>query len=751
MIPCPSGPARAPASSGSTAIPSPPHGERRKRLVSDYTSTMHPSQLGPYRILRQLGRGGMGAVYEAEDGESGEHVAVKVLAAHLSDDPGIRSRFLAEIETLKNLRSPGIVRLLSFGEQDGQPFFAMELVEGRSLDQLLREGTRFDWRTTVDTAIAVTRALKSAHDHGVIHRDLKPGNLLVTDDGSVKLADFGIAKLFGGDAHTAQGNFVGTADYMAPEQASGKPVDHRADLYALGMVMFAMLTGRPPFRGTHLSQVIEKQRKEKPPRVSTLVDDVPAELDELIDRLLAKKPSARPPNALALGRLLTAIRTLRTGAAAIDADATASGTAATEPPPAESSAQTVTPSSRPTSVSSQGNESRDEATHAGKPESGDTRANGHRTSPPQAAPGTAIDGDSPPSSGQDSSGNEIDLLAATREVSDGLPLPAPAEVDLPGGDLAATQRPLREFTQAHTGLSASSTHVERSSATRFTTVAELDQAEAKRADRIARQQRIASSIVGAVIAVLLIGGGWWLLQPPSADLLYARIMTVADNDEADLRDAEPLIREFLERYPNDSRAETVGGYAASIEVAALARQARRDARRRGQGIDALERDYRTAMALEGLSPSACLQALEAVALLHNLSLAQDNAIDSPSVADVSVVARRWQTLIQQDIERLAPLASQERTSDLQRLDTLFAEADALLNNDDAEPAVRRERLARREALLRGIITLYRQRPHATAAVARAEQLLAEDALLPTPAPDSETDPVPDSPNPTETP
>ncbi len=210
---------------------------------------MQPSQLGPYRILRQLGRGGMGAVYEAEDVESGEHVAVKVLAAHLSDDPGIRSRFLAEIETLKNLRSPGIVRLLSFGEQEGQLFFAMELVAGRSLDQMLRDGIRFDWRTTVDAALAITRALKSAHDHGVIHRDLKPGNLLVTDDGTVKLADFGIAKLFGGEAQTAQGNFVGTADYMAPEQASGKPVDNRADLYALGLVMFAMLSGGPPFRG----------------------------------------------------------------------------------------------------------------------------------------------------------------------------------------------------------------------------------------------------------------------------------------------------------------------------------------------------------------------------------------------------------------------------------------------------------------------------------------------------------------------
>lgn len=652
----------------------------------------------------------MGAVYEAEDMESGDHVAVKVLAAHLSDDPGIRSRFLAEIETLKNLRSPGIVRLLSFGEQDGQPFFAMELVRGRSLDQLLREGTRFDWRTTVDTAIAVTRALKSAHDHGVIHRDLKPGNLLVTDDGTVKLADFGIAKLFGGDAHTAQGNFVGTADYMAPEQASGKLVDQRVDLYALGLVMFAMLTGRPPFRGSHLSEVIEKQRKEKPPRIASLVEDVPAELDELIDRLLAKKPATRPPNALALGRLLAAIRTLRTGDGAVAAAATETGSPTVARSLLDSSAQTVTPAS---------------------------------------GPGTATNGNEHPATGRDSSGNEIDLLAATREVSDDLPLPPAIDVDLPGGDLGATQRPLREFTQAHTGHSTSTTHVERSNATRFTTVAEIEQAEAKRAERITRRQRIASSIVGAVIATLLLGGGWWLLQPPSADLLYARITTVADKDEADLRDAEPLIREFLDRYPNDSRAETVEGYAASIEVASLARQARRDARRRGQGIDALERDYRTAMALEELSPSACLSSLEAVALLHNLAIEGSDTLGEQNLAETSVVARRWQTLIQQDVARLTPLASQERLSDRQRLATLFAEADSLLERapGETDATQRQDRLARRDALLRGIIMLYRQRPHAAEAVARAERLLADGAAGP-----SETPlPVADSSNPTETP
>ena len=334
-------------------------------------------------------------------------------------------------------------------------------------------------------------------------------------------------------------------------------------------------------------------------------------------------------------------------------------------------------------------------------------------------------------------------------MSDDLPLPPAVDVDLPGGELGATQRPLREFTQAHTGHSTSTTHVERSNATRFTTVAEIEQAEAKRAERITRRQRIASSIVGAVIASLLLGGGWWLLQPPSADLLYARITTVADNDEADLRDAEPLIREFLDRYPNDSRAETVEGYATSIEVASLARQARRDARRRGQGIDAIERDYRTAMALEELSPSACLSSLEAVALLHNLAIEGSDTLGEQNLAETSVVARRWQTLIQQDVARLTPLASQERLSDRQRLATLFAEADSLLEQalGETDETQRQDRLARRDALLRGIIMLYRQRPHAAEAVARAQRLLADGAAGP-----SETPlPVADSSNPTETP
>ena len=274
---------------------------------------MEPAQLGPYTIGARLGRGGMGAVYEAVDSSTGATVAVKVLAAHLADDPGLKARFRAEIDTLKNLRHPGIVQLLAFGEEGDQPYFAMELVRGKTIEQQLRSGRRFTWQETVATGLAVTKALKLAHDHGIVHRDLKPSNILLADgvpigDG-VKLADFGIAKLFGGAAHTAHGNIVGTAEYMAPEQATGQGIDHRADLYALGLVMYAMLAGRPPFRGGQVTEVIEKQRHTPAPRVAAAVPAVPPELDTLIDRLLQKDPAARPGSALALARLLTAIGT----------------------------------------------------------------------------------------------------------------------------------------------------------------------------------------------------------------------------------------------------------------------------------------------------------------------------------------------------------------------------------------------------------------------------------------------------------
>ena len=274
---------------------------------------MEPQQLGPYVLIKRLGRGGMGAVYEAEHQDTGEHVAVKVLASHLADDLGLKERFDAEIQTLKPLRCPGIVQLIAYGEDEGQPYFAMELVHGQSLERLIRGGRKFTPEEVISLSIEIARSLKVAHDHGIIHRDLKPANLLVPDNpgevnAGVKLADFGIAKLFGAASQTAHGSIVGTAEFMAPEQAAGKPLDARADLYTLGLVMFTMIAGKPPFRGSQLTEIITKQLREAPPRVSSFHHDIPDELDHLIDELLSKDPAKRPASALAVGRRLTAIR-----------------------------------------------------------------------------------------------------------------------------------------------------------------------------------------------------------------------------------------------------------------------------------------------------------------------------------------------------------------------------------------------------------------------------------------------------------
>jgi eukaryotic-like serine/threonine-protein kinase len=171
-------------------------------------------QLGPYRVTRLLGRGGMGAVYEGVHVETGERAAVKILSIGHADDAPFRARFVSEIESLKLLQHPNIVRLIGYGEQDGMLFYSMELVAGKNLHEELQTGRRFAWREVSDIAVQICGALKHAHDHGVIHRDLKPANLLRTSEGTVKLTDFGIAKLFGSTQLTSAGGVIGTADYM---------------------------------------------------------------------------------------------------------------------------------------------------------------------------------------------------------------------------------------------------------------------------------------------------------------------------------------------------------------------------------------------------------------------------------------------------------------------------------------------------------------------------------------------------------
>ncbi len=268
---------------------------------------MQPEQLGPYRLGKMLGKGGMGTVYEGVEIDSGQPAAIKVLSPSLAGEEGFRDRFEAEIESLKKLRHPNIVRLLGYGEQAGTLFYAMELVRGTSLEEELRAGRRFDWREVTQIGIKLCRALKHAHDHGVIHRDLKPANVMLTAEGDVKLSDFGIARLFGNTRLTGDGGVLGTAEYMAPEQAAGSPLTDRCDQYSLGGLLYALLAGRPPFRAKTLVEMLQLQRYAEPEPVTRYAPQTPAELARIVQQLLEKDPQRRFANTLILARSLEAM------------------------------------------------------------------------------------------------------------------------------------------------------------------------------------------------------------------------------------------------------------------------------------------------------------------------------------------------------------------------------------------------------------------------------------------------------------
>lgn len=266
-------------------------------------------KLGPYRIEGIVGRGGMGSVFAATHAETGENAAIKVLSPAMASDETFRERFVAEIDSLKTLNHPNIVTLHGYGESDGHLYYAMELVDGTNLQEELQRGRRFTWREVTQIGIDMSRALKHAHDHGVIHRDMKPANLLLDrKDDQIKLTDFGIAKLFGATSQTFGGSVMGTADYMAPEQAAGEATTPRCDLYSLGCVMYALLAGTPPFQGKNIAEVVHKVRYERAPPLSKYTTDVPVDLQQIIDELLEKNPADRIRTALSLSHRLKSMQ-----------------------------------------------------------------------------------------------------------------------------------------------------------------------------------------------------------------------------------------------------------------------------------------------------------------------------------------------------------------------------------------------------------------------------------------------------------
>lgn len=269
---------------------------------------MLPEHVGPYQIEGKIGAGGMGTVYLGRHIVSRELAAVKVLPASLAREDGFIARFEREIESMEKLKNPHVVQFIESGVDENETYFySMEYVEGNTLTQMIRDRKRIPWREAIDIAVQICSALKAAHDAGIVHRDLKPSNLLVTKDGFVKLTDFGVAQMFAAGKLTVTGGIIGTAEYMSPEQAQGHRATKKSDLYSLGAVLYAMVTGRPPFTGNTTLDVIQKHRfgQFDPPKA--IVPELPHWLDQLICQCLEKDPEKRFPDAFVLSLRLKEI------------------------------------------------------------------------------------------------------------------------------------------------------------------------------------------------------------------------------------------------------------------------------------------------------------------------------------------------------------------------------------------------------------------------------------------------------------
>ncbi|MDQ3038137.1 MAG: serine/threonine protein kinase, partial [Myxococcota bacterium] len=261
---------------------------------------------GRYRIEGELGRGGMGVVHRARDVVLDRVVALKELPPALRSTAGLAERFRTEARVLARLTHPGIVQIFDLVEDDAGMWMAMELVPGGSLDERIA-GRPLPVADVLALGRRMAEAMAYAHAQGVVHRDFKPHNVLLTPDGDPKVTDFGLAKLAQGPALTQQGMVLGSPAYMSPEQASGREADARSDVYALGATFFEMVTGRPPFSGDTTSVLMQHITQPPPVPSATGAEDIPEPLERLILRMLAKGPGDRPADMHAVARELDAI------------------------------------------------------------------------------------------------------------------------------------------------------------------------------------------------------------------------------------------------------------------------------------------------------------------------------------------------------------------------------------------------------------------------------------------------------------
>ncbi len=262
--------------------------------------------LGKYQLHEELGHGGFATVFRAHDPDLGLDVALKVLAANYMRDPGFVDRFRAEARVTARLKHPNIARVINIDQADGRLFLAVEYVPGRNLRDRLRDQPLLDWPLITSIVQQVGDALDYAHGQGVLHRDVKPNNILVTDDGLAVLTDFGLAKAVEGSGMTTSGVALGTFKYIAPEQANGKEVDARSDLYSLAVVAYELCTGRAPFNSDSTPALIHAQVYDAPPPPSQINARVAAPIEQVLLKGLSKEREARYQSGKELAAALSA-------------------------------------------------------------------------------------------------------------------------------------------------------------------------------------------------------------------------------------------------------------------------------------------------------------------------------------------------------------------------------------------------------------------------------------------------------------
>ena len=692
---------------------------------------MNASQLGPYIIKHKLGAGGMGDVFASEHQDTKEPAAIKVLPSHLCKQLGFRTRFEVEIETLRRLDHPNIVRIIGFGEQEGTLFYAMELVEGKSLEDAAQQGKRLPWRQVVDIAQQLCKALKHAHDRGIIHRDIKPANIMQLADGQVKLADFGIAQLYGVTGLTIDGGVVGTASYLSPEQADGLKTSPRSDLYSLGATLYALLTGRPPFIGKTLPELLRLQRTATPSAPSLLAPDIPCELDAVILGLLAKAPTDRIGAPMMLAKSLQAVQdaadlrtpppTVTSQPAASPVDATqAAGTDATLDSP-HATSQPISPTHPPVgqtdaradadaTMASQGqpNPNLPQHNQPSQPAQPASKTNDAKDDPTLASlPAAAKDAGDKASqdtqAGTASNTSDDTQTQATGAAAQGQA--SPADPDL----TQASQHASLDLTPA----SASTQALDDAQPSTMFMTAE----EAAVIDRQRQQEQLVEAprelpigiIAMILFAVVLTVAILYVLRPPSADTLFDRINKAATSgDSQQVLEVDDDIDEFESLYPDDPRTDALKPIKRRIDQIRNKRvmpiaQKHFDTGQNNLPVAQL-RDQ--AILLSSTNPQQAVRQLDAILTLYGDPAAYDDQQQS----------------VLQDIkfnrDQLAIAATQSAAGHLLLIRQRLTKANELLKDDPTQTA----------AIAQAIIDLYGDKPWAAEQVKQAQNLIKAKPL-----------------------